>query len=466
VSDDQHKLPPQNLEAEMSVLGAVFLDGAKALGRVIEMRLSPDDFYRAAHKTIYEAMLRLADQDEPIDLVSVSAELRKHGNTNLIELIGGSSYLAGLVDYVPTSANIGYYVKQVIDASVRRQVIEMGTEIIEAGRSAEDGISSLDQAESFVMGLRDRVSQGGSDVSSAAEILRSLIKEYERRYEHRGELTGLTTGYPDMDALTSGWQPSDLIILAARPSMGKTALALNLADNAKGNTLFFSLEMSKSQLFDRLVAMNSKVSLTSIRGGTFSESDWPRLTVAFGDLVARNLYVDDTAAISLAELRAKARRVHMKNKLDLIVIDYLQLMTAKAESRFQEVSAISRGLKALAKELNVPVIALSQLSRSLESRQDKRPVMSDLRESGQIEQDADVIAFIYRDAVYCEQCKLTGADCGKGHIRDTEVIFAKQRNGPIGAVKLLWRGEVGLFKADTRVRDYNADGSQRQHNSY
>ncbi len=448
-----HRLPPQNLEAEMSVLGGVLLEN-EALSRALEF-LTPADFYRESHRKIFHALIALAEKNEPADLITLTAILKDRGE---IEDVGGSSYLATLVDYVPTAANINYYCKLVKEKAVARKLIEVSTEIATRGYEGGDMEDILDQAEKSIFEISEnRIRPSYYPVR---DILKDTFKAIEKLYERKELVTGVPTGYTDMDKMTAGLQPSDLIILAGRPSMGKTAFALNLLENATTNpdkpvsAVIFSLEMSKEQLVHRLLCSIAKVDAGRLRTGHLGESDWPKLTMAAGTLSESGIFIDDTPAISVLELRSKARRLKAEHDLGLIIVDYLQLMRgSNPESRQQEISEISRSLKALAKEINVPVIALSQLNRSLESRTDKRPMMADLRESGAIEQDADIIMFVYRDAVYCDACKKRDGSCDKGHDKDAEIIIGKQRNGPIGTVHLTFRGEFTRFENQSNRED-------------
>lgn len=445
-----HRLPPQNLEAEMSVLGGVLLEN-EALNRALE-HLTPADFYRESHRKIFNAFLLLSDKSEPADLVTLTAVLKDRGE---LDDVGGSSYLATLVDYVPTAANIAYYCRLVKEKSVARKLIEVSTDIATSGYDGGDMEEILDKAEKSIFEISENRSR--PSYFPVRDILKDTFKSIEKLYERKELVTGVPTGYTDLDKMTAGLQPSDLIIVAGRPSMGKTAFALNLVEHATTNAdrpvpaVIFSLEMSKEQLVQRMLCSLAKVDAGRLRTGHLGDSDWPKLTMAAGHLNETELYIDDTPAISVLELRSKARRLKAEHGLGLIIVDYLQLMRgSNPESRQQEISEISRSLKALAKELSLPVVALSQLNRSLESRTDKRPMMADLRESGAIEQDADVIMFVYREAVYCEDCKNREKTCDKGHDKDAEIIIGKQRNGPIGTVHLTFRGEFTRFENQAR----------------
>jgi len=437
----------------MSVLGGILLEN-NALNKALEI-LRPDDFYRESHRKIFNALVDLSEKGEPADLVTLTATLKESGD---LDAVGGSPYLATLVDYVPTAANISYYAKMVKEKAVARRLIEVATDIASKGYEGGDVETKLDWAEKSIFeiaGLRIKPSY-----FSTKQILKDTFKQIEALYDRKEKVTGVPSGFVDLDEMTAGLQSGDLIIIAGRPSMGKTAFCLNVVEQAsvhlekKVPSLVFSLEMSKEQLVQRMLCSISKVDASRLRTGHLGESDWPKLTTGAGLLSEAPVYIDDTPAISILELRAKARRLKAEQDIGLIVIDYLQLMQGtNPESRQQEISEISRSLKALAKELEVPVIALSQLNRSLESRTDKRPIMADLRESGAIEQDADVIMFVYREAVYCESCKSREKTCEKSHEKDAEIIVGKQRNGPIGTVHLTFRGEYTRFENQAKRQE-------------
>ena len=447
-NEDLRKLPPQSLEAEMSILGGILIDN-DAINRVLEILL-PEDFYRESHRKIFQAMMRLSDQREPSDLITMTDILRRQGE---LEEVGGAAYLATLVDYVPTAANISYYCKIVKEKAVNRKLISVATEIVTRGYDEQADVNELlDVAQKQIYEisenkLRPQYVPVQAVVKDTFKILKSL-------HDRKELITGTPTGYTDLDTMTAGFQPGDLIIIAARPSMGKTTLALNIAQYASAESkkkipsAIFSLEMGKEQLVMRFFASIARVDFGKMRTGHFQDSDWPRLTRAAGVLHDSKIFIDDTPAISVLELRSKARRLKSEHDIGLIIVDYLQLMRGgtNPESRQQEISEISRSLKALAKELNVPVVALSQLNRELEKRGDKRPMMSDLRESGAIEQDADVIMFVYREAVYCESCRKRDGSCTEGHERNAELIIGEQRNGAIGTVKLAFLGEHTRFE--------------------
>jgi replicative DNA helicase len=445
------KLPPQNIEAEQMVLGAILIEN-DSLNKVIEI-LSADDFYKDTHRRIFAVMLDMFETGDAIDLVTLSDALR--GKTGL-EAVGGASYLATLVSLVPTAANIKHHARIVREKAVLRKLIHSATDIItqsyEDSRTVVNIDELLDRAEKSIF----EIAQGKIKDSfvSMKNIVGHSFAIVERLYEKKEMVTGLATGFLDLDERTSGFQQSDLIIIAGRPSMGKTAFALNIAAYAaieKGKSVaIFSLEMSKEQLVLRMLGSESRVDAHKLRTGHLSERDWTPLSTAAGKLADAPIFIDDTAAISVLETRAKARRLKADQGLDLVIVDYLQLMRGRGDegSREQEISNISRSLKALAKELQVPVIALSQLNRAVETRpgKEKRPMLADLRESGAIEQDADVILFIYRDEVYnkCE-CPYDG-ECLCGQRGKAEVIIGKQRNGPIGKVDLTFVNKYTRFE--------------------
>jgi len=433
-----NKIPPQSVEAEQAVLGSILLDN-DSLHQVVEI-LEVEDFYREAHRKIFASMLELYNKNEPSDLITLTESLNQKKQ---LEEVGGASYLSSLVDNIPTAANVLYYAKIVREKSVLRKTITAATEIITRGyENREDVDSLLDFAENRIFQISEY--QIKPSFYPLREILKSSFLTIEKLYERRELITGVPSGFHDLDTLTSGFQDSDLIIIAGRPSMGKTSFALNIARNAAVEknipVAIFSLEMSKEQIALRMLCSEGKIDAHKLRGGFLSESDWPKLTRAAGILSEAPIFIDDSAGINVLEMRAKARRLKKDQKLGLIIVDYLQLMREKggAESREQEISAISRSLKALAKELNIPVIALSQLNRRVEERQNKRPQLADLRESGAIEQDADVILFIYRDEIYNENSSDKGI---------AEVIIGKQRNGPSGrTVKLVFIDKYTLFE--------------------
>ncbi|MBW1646070.1 MAG: replicative DNA helicase [Deltaproteobacteria bacterium] len=433
------KVPPQNLMAEQAVLGGVMLDN-QAINKVMDL-LGVDDFYREANRLVYQAMIDLSLKGEAIDLVTVSECLR---GRQQLEKVGGITYLTMLVDSIPTAANILAYARIIKEKSILRQLITAATRIVgSCYGEAEDVESLVDQAERTIFEVAEkRVNPSFTPIES---IVKDSFKTIEKLYDSQDLIAGVPSGFKKLDALTSGFQKSDLIIIAGRPSMGKTAFALNIAQytaiTAEVPVAIFSLEMAKEQLVIRMLCSEAEVDAHNLRRGFLSREDWPKLTQAAGLLTEAPIYIDDTPALSVLEMRAKARRLKAEQNLGLIIVDYLQLMrgaTRHVESREREISEISRSLKSLAKELDVPVIALSQLNRSVESRQDKRPQLADLRESGAIEQDADVILFVYRDEVYDKE----NPDV-KGL---AEIIVGKQRNGPIGKVDLKFFHKFTTFR--------------------
>ncbi len=430
------KIPPHSIEGEQSVLGSMILD-KDAIVITSEM-LRPEDFYKEAHKEIYEAILELYDRDEPVDLVTLSDELKKRGT---LEAIGGVVYLADLSDAVSTTANIKYYCEIVEEKSILRRLIKASDEIISKGYQADEELNSIiDLAEKKIFDITQRRGQEG--LFPIKEVLLESFNRIEELSKNEGGITGLSTGYVDLDNKTSGLHKSDLVLIAARPSMGKTTLGINIAQNcamkSNASVAVFSLEMAKEQLVQRMLSTESHVELQNVINGNLAEDEWPKLVSAMGPLSKAKIFIDDTPGITVMDMKAKCRKLKIEKGLDLIVIDYIQLMqgTGKSESRQQEISAISRGLKGLAKEMNCPVIALSQLSRAPEMRSDHRPILSDLRESGAIEQDADIVMFIYRDEYY-------NPDTEKKNIG--EVIIAKHRNGPTGTLELVFMGQYSKF---------------------
>lgn len=430
------RIPPHSLEAEQSVLGAMILD-KEAINTAIEM-IRPYDFYRQANKEIFEAILTLFNKNEPVDLITLSEELKRR---DVLEHTGGVTYLADLSSSVATTANTKYYCKIVEEKSILRKLIHSCDDVM--GKSYEDSEEVnmiIEHAEKSIFDItQGRNKEGFSPLS---EVLLTSFSQIEQRAANKSELTGLTTGFIDLDSKLSGLQKSDLLLLAARPSMGKTALGINIATNsalkAGAKVAIFSLEMSKEQLVQRIIASTAHVDLQNIISGRLEEKEWIDIIDSMAPLSQAKIYIDDTAGISLMELKAKCRRLKIEQGLDLILIDYLQLMQleGRQESRQQEISTISRGLKIIAKEMECPVIALSQLSRAPELRSDHRPILSDLRESGAIEQDADIVMFLYRDDYYHE-------DSEKQNIG--EVIIAKHRNGPTGNLELTFKKEYTKF---------------------
>jgi replicative DNA helicase len=434
-----HKLPPQHIEAEQSILGGILIEN-DAINRVTEV-LDADDFYREAHRKIFNALINLSERDEPADLITLSNELRK---IDQLDSIGGASYLASLIDSVPTAANIQYYARIVKEKAILRKLIQTSTEIITQSYEDRGDVEGfLDEAERSIFEISEK------RVRPSFYPIREIVKEsfatIEKLFKKKEAVTGVPSGFKELDRMTAGFQPSDLIIIAGRPSMGKTAFCLDVAEYAaidnKIPVAIFSLEMSKEQLVIRMLCSQAHVEGTRLRTGYLNESDWPKLTIAAGSLSESPIYIDDTAALSVLEMRAKARRLKADHGLGMVIVDYLQLMKGRSrvESRQQEISEISRSLKALAKELNIPVIAVSQLSRKTEERTGNRPQLSDLRESGAIEQDADLILFIYRDEVY-------NRDPDNPNRGKAEVIIGKQRNGPIGKIDLAFLDKFTTFK--------------------
>jgi len=432
------RLPPQNLEAEQSVLGAVLLDNA-VLSRVIEI-LQPEDFYRGPHRRLFAAMLDLFERDESIDLITLRERLEQKGQ---LEEVGGAVYLASLVDQVPTAANIAYHARIVREKAMLRGLITASSEIAAMSyEGSRDVEQVLDEAERRIFLLSERSVRAG--FVPLRDVLKDSFKVIEKLFEKKDHVTGVASGFTDLDQLTCGFQPSDLVIIAGRPSMGKTAFVLNIAEHvgieSRLPVAIFSLEMSREQLVMRMLSSVSGVDGNRLRRGFLSREDWPLLSRAAGRLSEAPIFIDDSAASTVLEIRAKSRRLKADNGLALVIVDYLQLIRGRdrSENRQQEISEISRSLKSLAKELKVPVLALSQLSRAVESRGgDKRPQLSDLRESGAIEQDADVVAFIFREDMY--------RDDADQHQGVAEVIVRKQRNGPTATVKLAFRKECTRF---------------------
>ena len=434
--EDTNRIPPHSVESEQSILGSIILD-KDAIITVAEI-INPGDFYKEAHKIIYESMLSLNSSNEPIDLITLIEELRKEGH---LDNVGGISYLTSLSTIVPTTSNVRYYANIVKEKSVMRQLIKASNEIINLGYDASTDVQEiLDKAEKNIFDISQEKS--GDDIQPINLVLQDTFDMIERLCTEKSEVTGITTGFADLNKKINGLQRTDLILVAARPAMGKTAFSLNLVQNAalKGDAsvAVFSLEMSKEQLVQRMLSAQSNVELSKIKTGTLSESDWPRIIDAMAVLSEANIYIDDTPGIKISEIRSKCRRLKIDKGLDFILIYYLQLMEGegKNENRQQEIAKISRSLKILAKELNCPVVALSQLSRSPELRKDHRPILSDLRESGSIEQDADIVMFLYRDEYYHD-------DSEKKNIG--EVIVAKNRHGETGTVELVWFGQVQKF---------------------
>ncbi|UFS68847.1 replicative DNA helicase [Geomonas sp. RF6] len=437
---DLRKLPPQSIEAEMSILGGILVDN-EAINRALEI-LTPEDLYRESHRKIMRAMIDLNERGEPCDLITLTTILKKKGE---LEEVGGGAYLATLVDFVPMASNIQYYCKIVKEKCVTRKLITAATDIVTKGFEDQVDVEELlDGAQKVIFEISENKIRPA--YFQVRDVLKDAMRNIELLYEKKEAVTGVPTGYHDLDKMTAGFHAGDLVIIAGRPAMGKTTFALNVAQYAaveaqqRHPAAIWSLEMSKEQLVERLLCSQARVDLSRLKTGNLQENDWPKLAKAAGSLHDSKIFIDDTASISILELRSKARRLKAEHDIGLIVIDYLQLMRggANPESRQQEISEISRSLKGLAKELEIPVIALSQLNRGLEQRSDKRPMMSDLRESGAIEQDADIIMFVYRGEVYDkENEELKGK---------AEVIIGKHRSGPIGTVDLAFRGEWTRFE--------------------
>ena len=436
MSDIIQRIPPNNLEAEQSVLGAMLLD-KEAISISTEI-IGGEDFYREAHKEIFEAIVDIYDKGEPVDLITLTEKLKTR---NTLDAVGGITFLTNLMDAVPSTHNVKYYAKIIEEKSLLRRLIKESSEIISKSYDGKEEVAQIiDDAEKGIFNISlKRSTQGYVHVK---DVLNTNFDKIEELYLNKGKLTGVPTGFTDLDSKLSGLQKSDLILVAARPSMGKSSFMMNIVQHAavreKTTTVIFSLEMSKEQLTQRLLCAEALIDAHRLRVGDINEDEWVKLARAMGPLSEAPIFIDDTPSISVAEMRAKCRRLKLEHNLGLIVIDYLQLMQGKgnSESRQQEISEISRSLKALAREINVPVVALSQLSRAPEMRADHRPILSDLRESGAIEQDADVVMFLYRDEYY-------HPDTEKKNIG--EVIIAKQRNGPTGTIELVWLGQFTKF---------------------
>ncbi|HBC92786.1 MAG TPA: replicative DNA helicase [Pelotomaculum sp.] len=430
------RIPPQNIDAEQSVLGAILID-REAIYKAMRV-LQPGDFYRESHRTIYEAMLLLNEAGSPVDLITLSDQLRQQGD---LEKVGGVAAIATLAEMVPTAASVEYYARIVEEKSLLRTLINLSTRIAGMGyEEHEEPEKLIAEAEQMILELGNR--RTSQAFFTIKEIFLQTFPHLEFLYNNRGVVTGVPTSFGDLDQICCGFQPSDFIILAGRPSMGKTSLGLCIGYNAamKHNipVAVFSLEMSKEQLAQRILCAEAKVDQQRLRNGTIDEEDWLKLHETAGKMAKAPIYIDDTPGISIRQLRAKARQLKSEKGLGLIVIDYLQLLqgSRRSENRQQEISEISRSLKGLAKELQIPVLALAQLSRSVEQRPNKRPVMSDLRESGSLEQDADLVMFIYRDEYYNPESEKKGI---------AEVIISKHRNGPVGSVELVFLKEYTKF---------------------
>ena len=442
---DLGKVPPHDIEAEQAVIGSMLTD-KDAVADGVEA-LKPEDFYRQDNQTIYEAIINLYNKAEPIDIITVKAELISLGK---FEAVGGLEYLAILPDKVPTTANVEKYIKIVEEKAILRNLIKASNELINLGYAETEEVDDIiEEAERKIFEIVEGKNQKG--YTAIKDILVESFAEIERLYNQKEPITGIATGFTDLDYKTAGLHNSDLILVAARPAMGKSAFALNIATNAAVNAkvpvAIFNLEMSKSQLVNRILCSEAMVDSNKIRTGKIEEDDWVKLATALGPLSEAPIYIDDTPGISVSEIRAKCRKLKLEKNIGLIVIDYLQLIRGSSKrnsSREQEISEISRSLKILAKELDVPVIALSQLSRAAEARTDHRPMLSDLRESGAIEQDADIVMFLYRDDYYNQ-------DSEKKNI--AEVIMAKHRSGATGTVELLWLGSYTKFVNIEKYRE-------------
>ncbi len=439
------RVPPQNVEAEQSVLGAMMIE-REAISKVSEI-IRPEDFYREAHRLIFNAMLELFNKNEAVDLVTVVEVLRRDEK---LEGAGGIAYVSALANSVPTAANVVYHARIVEEKALLRQLINTATHVAGMGYEANEEVAVImDKAEKMILEVASR--KAGQEFASIKNIIFDVFDKVSELYSSRGGITGLPTGFKDLDKLTSGLQPSDLILIAARPSMGKTAFVLNIAQNIaikeKKSVAFFSLEMSKEQLVQRMLCAEAPIDAQRLRIGELENNDWDKLVRAADRLAAAPIFIDDTAGITVMEMRSKARRLKIEHDLQLIIIDYLQLMqgsagSSRSENRQQEISEISRSLKALARELKVPVIALSQLSRGVESRQVKKPMLSDLRESGSLEQDADIVAFIYREDYYEPETERKNI---------TDIIVAKHRNGPVDSVQLFFHKQFTKFSDLSRM---------------
>ncbi len=430
------RIPPHNIEAEQAVIGAIFLE--PDVFSTASERIGPADFYRASHEVIFEAMYKLFEKGEPIDIVTVTTLL---ANSDKLDIAGGVTYLTDLASSVPTAANIDYYSKIVEEKALLRRLISTATDIVTKTFSREDEVEEvLDEAERSILEVSSR--KNVNAFKPIKDVLIDVYDNIEQLHHAKDDVTGIPTGYRDLDRMTSGFQRNDLIIIAARPSMGKTAFALNIAQNVAINTdenvAIFSLEMGADQLVSRMLCAEGNIDSQRLRTGKLEQEDWGKLTMAMGSLSHAGIYIDDSPGIRVTDIRSKCRRLKQEHGLGMIIIDYLQLIQGSEHSRDnrqQEVSEISRSLKGLARELEVPLIALSQLSRGVESRQDKRPMMSDLRESGSIEQDADIVGFLYRDDYYDSESEQ----------QNIEIILAKQRNGPTGTVELAFVKEFNKF---------------------
>lgn len=439
------RIPPHSDDAEKSVLGSILLD-KDALYEVLE-KLKPEDFYNEMHMEIYSAVIELYRKSQPVDILTVSEELKKRKS---LEMVGGRAYIALLSTVVPSTSNAGEYAKIIAEKAILRKLIGTASDIIEKGYQAKmDSAEVLDFAERGIFEIAQ--SRQTKDFALIKDVLWDNIAKIDEMSKLEGNITGLTTGFIDLDARTSGMQKSDLIMLAARPSMGKTAFALNIAQQAaikaKAKVLIFSLEMSRDQLGQRMLSMESRIEMQKLKTGSLERKDWDQIHIALDTLSRTSIYIDDTPGVTAMEIKNKCRRLKAEKGLDLVVIDYLQLMSVegRSESRQQEITALSRFLKQLAREMDCPVIVLSQLSRAPEQRQDHRPILSDLRESGSIEQDADIVMFLYRDEYYNPETTDKPNIC--------EVNIAKQRSGPTGSIELTWLGKYTRFVDKSRFSE-------------
>ena len=451
----QENVPPHDIEAEQAVLGAIFLD-AEALVEAMA-QIEPQDFYRRAHQIIFRSMIALNDRNENIDIITLKSQIESE---NTLEDVGGISYLTELSQVTPTASGVAHYAKIVKDKSTLRELIQAATKIVKEGYSQEGSVEEIvEAAEKGILNVSEKRNSTG--FQAIADVLNSTMEHIDMLSQQNEDITGLPTGYPELDKMTAGLQPEELIILAARPAVGKTAFALNIAQNIGTRTdrsvAIFSLEMGAESLVNRMLCAEGTIEAGHLRTGQLTEQEWHNLIMAMGSLSNTSIFIDDTPGIKVSEIRARCRRLAQeKGNLGLILIDYLQLIEGSGrESRQQEVSEISRQLKKLAKELKVPVIALSQLSRSVEQRQDKRPVLSDIRESGSIEQDADIVAFLYREDYYQRQGTEEDKNEEEQAVDDViEVIIEKNRSGARGTVELLFKKEYNKFASISRRDDY------------
>ena len=438
------KVPTHNIDSEQSVLGALLLEN-KAISKVVRF-LNPEDFYLESHRVIYNAILELEENSQAADLVTVTDKLRRKGE---LEKVGGATYVATLTNISPTSANVEYYARIVEEKALLRNLINLSIRIAGMGYEGnEDAERLMEEAEKMLLELGSR--RTSTAFTQIKDILLETFKHFEFLQKHKGEITGVPTGFKELDNICQGLQPGDLVIVAGRPSMGKTSFGMCIGYQAALKTnkpvAIFSLEMSKEQLVQRMICAEARVDQHKLRSGTISDADWGHLIEKAKDMAKMPIFIDDSGMLTIRQLRAKARRMHSERGLSLIIIDYLQLMqgSRRVENRQQEIAEISRSLKALAKELNVPVMALAQLSRSVEQRQDKKPQLSDLRESGSLEQDADVVMFIYRDEYYNPETEKRGI---------ADIIVAKQRNGPTGTAELAFLKQYTKFMDLARRTD-------------